>query len=466
MPQILLWGKPPVSADKSDMQRAGLRLHRKVISIAIILTCLWPTLASALSAAKPDDPKSNPRRDAYLLSLAELPSPQLLAMARQARDEGRFQDAILLMETSLNSPWGVKNFNVLLKAALAEANRRLNQEAPDRMQRLMGIQAPPGDSFLLSLLDYEKNPTTREERIRLELQSYLVKPITEKVRTVLLKRAMNLLTEELKSRMPLNPLRYFETHQQYYIEGFFNSEYPGISTETNLELGLLHKSLQDYVQAEHYLGEALAKRSYLPVTGREFEARYALAEIYVVQGKLYQYEKTLQAITALDKPFISQEGAAARLREQIRTVLFTDPAGLDKVLQLYRLNDDFSLEAHRLLGAMYLQRQDFEQALMHLIFAVIKPVSRAMTEIRQRDYGYTFTTLTDFLREARDYPDIIEYLADSHLYEGLYNLALAAPGYQPNSFAVSRQLFQVLLAAPEAGPYQSVSQEKLRQLKR
>lgn len=449
-------------ADKFLMSRVVIRLGRRFFYL-ILISIMTTFAVSAQTAASTSETKS--RRDAFLAQIANLPSTQLLAMSRQARDENRFQDAILLLQTALNSPWGIKNFQKQLKESLAEANQIMNEEAPEKLERLMGVDPPKGDSFLLSLLEYEKNPTTQEERIRLELQSYLVKPLTDKVRILLLQRALSLVQSALSQRMPNNPLRYYESHQRYFIEGYFNSEYPGVTAETNLELGLLHKSLQDYVQAEHYLGEALAKRSYLPVPEREYEIRYALSEIYLVQGKLYQYEKSLLGLTALDRPFISQEGAAVRLRDQMRQVLLTDPIGLDKVLQLYRLKDDFSLEAHRLLGTIYLQNKDYEQALMHLIFAVIKPVSRAMEEIRARDYGYTFSTLENFLQESRAYPDIMRYLSDARLYEGLYNLAMAIPGYQPNNLNVPRRLWTLLAITPEAGPYQLVSAEKLKKLK-
>lgn len=409
----------------------------------------------------------SPRSDAFLTSLADKPGPLLMSLARQARDEGRFHDAILLMDKSLDSPWGRKAFKAHLKEALASAEEGINAAARPRLMNILSPAQQKDHKFLgLFLREDDTDRSSGMQRMHLELKSLLHKPIPEAMFANLLKRSAELVQASLKTAMPQNPVRFFPNNKRYIMEGYFNSEYPVISTEAQLELGLLYKSTSDFVLAEHYLKDALNGRQYLPVKGREYELRYSLAEMYLVQGKFYDYEKLLKEIAARDASYISLEGAPARLRAQMRSVFLTDAASLDKVLQLYRLSDDFSRAAEQKLGAMYVQRGDYEDALMPLLFAAVKPVSKAMEEIRERNYEFSFSTLSAFLQEARNYPDIMEYLDKSSFYEVLFNLSRAAPGYQPNNLRPSRLIWAFLAAAEEAGPYRPLAAEELRKLRR
>lgn len=434
---------------------------RRLAGILTIAALFGPGLAAEAGAA----PAKSAGRDAFLAGLADKPASQLLAMARQARDAGRFDEAAILLQTSLDSPWGRRAFQENLKDAVRQLNLDMNGE-PDKLERLVGYKPAVKDPLLFSTYEYERDPVTREEKVRLEMQSSLPKPFGKETRALLLNKALQRLAAALRQKMPANPLRYYESHGSYFVEGYFNAEYPAASAEADLELGLVYKSLQDFVQAEHYLDLALKRRSYLQVPGREYEIRYALAEIYILRGKPYEYEKSLLEIVSRDRPFVDQNGALARQREQMRRLVLAGEGGLDKMLQLYRVPDDFSLDAHRRLGLLYLQHQDYEQAYLHLVFAVVKPVSKAMEEIRARDFDYSYTTMADFLAEARDYPEIMDYLRDSGLFESLYNLAQVLPGVQPNYDLPSRAIYRTLAATPEAGPYQAVAAEKIAKRRR
>jgi thioredoxin-like negative regulator of GroEL len=397
-------------------------------------------------------------------SVKDKPAKLLIAMARQARDEGRFADAVFILQSAVDSSWGRQEFDRNLKAALAAANRRMNREARPVLYE-KGFKLPKEektDILHLSLFEPQKNEATQTTRARIEVQSLLEEGFKEKWRWLILQRSVTVFQEELKKLMPLNGIEITASHQKYYISGHFNAEYPSVVPETNLELGLLYKDTQDFVLARHHLEASLEQRAFLPVPEREFQARFALAEIAVIQGRMYDYEKILKEICSRDRDYTSQEGALANRRNQMKDVLLSDPAGFDRLVQLYRLPDDFSLEAHRQLGVMYLQRKDYEQALMHLIFATLKPASHAIDELRGLRYGYTYSSLGAFLATVRQYPEIMEYLGQSGFFASLYCLSQTVVGYKPAYLRLPRQLWTALAQAPEAGVIQPQAKEMLR----
>lgn len=402
-------------------------------------------------------------RDQLLTSLKDKPGPLLLSLGRKARQEGKFSDSILYFKASLRSEYGERRFEEELQATVAEVNKILKIEV--RQTLVSYLDAKSKQSIELTLRDSNVDPGAYKKRFELQIRLFFTRALPNELRRGLFESAGRHLNAELKKKFPKNPMKFFGNQGRYYIEGYFNSEYPSILPMAHFELASLYKEYKDFILADFHFKQALDYRAYFEVPETVYSAWYKLAEMSRFSGKANDYEKYLRQIVAADRDYFDSEGRETTTQKVILRSFRMGSQGLDKVVQLYRIKDDFSRDAHRLLGLLYLERNSSEQALPHLLFAVIKPLSRIIDEVKQEVYGFQFRDLSQLFLEISDYPDLLEYVSQAHLYEALYALAVTSYAYERKLLNVSKSILSFLANQPSAGNHSINAREVLKQFR-
>ena len=152
--------------------------------------------------------------------------------------------------------------------------------------------------------------------------------------------------------------------------------------------------------------------------------KYRLAEIYEIENRYAEMEKTLLGIVS-DQPAYSQPPA-----ERLRNALLNSylSRGLDQTLRLYRIeNSAFALKAHAKLGWFYYRTGRFQPAsMLHSLIALDIVIAESVQELRLVKPTYEFTTLKDFLEETLQRENIRQFLAESEMFSIAYHLAAAS----------------------------------------
>lgn len=228
--------------------------------------------------------------------------------------------------------------------------------------------------------------------------------------------------------------------------------------ETLTELALTYFASGDLYQAREYLNNALENRSRLSSPDLEYYVLYQLAKIYShSEGSARDYERILLEIVSEDMDFISDDIAAASLRKNIRTILNRQPlpdrSSLDEVITLYRINDSFSLAAHVQLGLFYVHSGRYDEAQLHLIFAVVKIYTHLIQAIRRDDPLYSFINSEDLFNRIKNNDDFLSYMQEVNFDAAVYYLGAASYGFNPSMTFVYNEIWETLLNIPYSSAF-------------
>ena len=209
------------------------------------------------------------------------------------------------------------------------------------------------------------------------------------------------------------------------------------------------KAVNDYLVAEEYLRDAMAAADNLMVPAVRYVISYELADLYRVQRKFSDYERTLFEIVALAAAEPASPRSTDPPAETLQTVFLEN--GLDRVLILYRLEEDGGTRARGQLCELLIGLGRYDRAAEHGLVAVVQQLSTVIEAVIERDPGYEFETVLGALTNAEIYPETRAYLVETSLYGNLYFLgsALFADG---NSEA-ARSVWRLLLVLPRTGKW-------------
>ncbi len=221
---------------------------------------------------------------------------------------------------------------------------------------------------------------------------------------------------------------------------------PG-SPEALFGLARAFKAVNDYLVAEEYLRDAMEAADNLTVPAVRYEISYELANLYQVQRKFSDYERTLFEIVTLASAEPVSSRSVDTPAETLQTVFLEN--GLDRVLILYRLEEDGGTRARSELCEWLVGLGRYERAAEHGLVAVVQQLSTVIEAVIEHDLGYEYETVLDALTNAEIYPETRAYLVETSLYRNLYFLgsALFAHG---NSEA-ARSVWRLLLVLPHTG---------------
>ena len=223
---------------------------------------------------------------------------------------------------------------------------------------------------------------------------------------------------------------------------------PG-SPEALFGLARAFKSVNDYPIAEEYLLEAVAAADDLMVPAVRYEMNYELAHLYLVQRRFADYERVLfQTVTLAAGEPVTQRTVDVPA-DTLQTV-FADN-GLDRVLVLYRLEEDGGTRARGELAELLVGLGRYDEATEQALVATTQQLSTVIEAVIERDPGYEYQTVLDALTNAEIYPETRAYLADTSLYHNLYFFGSAL--YSGGNSEAARSVWRLLPALPRAGKW-------------
>jgi hypothetical protein len=131
-------------------------------------------------------------------------------------------------------------------------------------------------------------------------------------------------------------------------------------------------------------------------------------------------------------------------------------SGLDRVIVLYRLNFPAALEAHRLYARYLLDdgsrtADQIDEAIEHLLFAVVETVGRGVNAIIEREFDYQFTTIPEMIARTDRYREIRDYFRTEDLIGLLRDLAIALEASErPNAAVRAAEIGEQISAVSDA----------------
>lgn len=202
---------------------------------------------------------------------------------------------------------------------------------------------------------------------------------------------------------------------------------------------------------------ALDQEAFLYIPAQRYAIRYELAELHDLSGAPRLYRETLEELVAENPSFSDPENASLRasyldtLREN----------GIDRLLVLYRLEENFARQAHALLGYRYLDDQRYDAALEHLTFASLMVFSTVIDELRRFEPEYEFETLSGLFARLERRSRLREYLSgDAEAYRLLFRLADALAGADPQP-GTALEIYRFLAETPDAGQWSGAARRRL-----
>lgn len=407
-------------------------------------------LLSGFLTAQTAEPE--PVQGSYSIDLSDMPGDLLIAQARNARKAGDFSSAIRMLQTALQSPYGERQFMEGMRETIKKVNIEMESEAARLLAKYAGKSRDLLEVTVKEVENSKKNENLAR-KFQIETRILLKDKISLSLSNSIFRKSSEYLEKELRQQFPKNPLVFYSHQSRFYFEGYCNSEYPEIVPIAHYELGLLYKDYQDFKMAEIHYDLALRNKDFFSSVEMEYAVKYELAKIYLYAGKQNLFEGILKEIVG-SQDIESITGInSAIFFTKIKKTLLDSPAGIDKVIQLYRIPDDFSREAHYLLGRYYLERHDYENAMHHLVLAVLQVSSTITAEIRKAKPEFQFESMQKLLELAGSMPEYSNYLTSSLIYESMYALAFTLFQQQANKSAAGHNIMLTLAALPQAGEF-------------
>jgi len=213
-------------------------------------------------------------------------------------------------------------------------------------------------------------------------------------------------------------------------------------------------AIGDVFRAEGELDLALLQyqraydaRSQLQVRDDAIDLEYRMAEIYAMNEAYLQYEDELTSI--IDQVDGRYAQPPSNLEDPMIRILTED--GVDKLLELYRIEDRGSQQAYYLLSRYLLyQGRRFSEAASAATYSVIITLSEIVSFARTIDPVYEFSDVQTLLADTDRFQPVRRYVDTTELYEQLFVLghALDASGRRQPAESVR----QLLMLVDPGGP--------------
>ena len=133
--------------------------------------------------------------------------------------------------------------------------------------------------------------------------------------------------------------------------------------------------------------------------------------------------------------------------------------GLDKILQLYRFNENFVIDAYNQLGWFYYKTGRYRASINCFLFSSVSIFSTVIDFLKNKDPNFSFDNLNSLLYKALKYDTLVDYLERYNIFGCLYNLAAAS--YAFDYIIPANNLWHILSNFNEAGKYKTLSRRQL-----
>jgi hypothetical protein len=194
--------------------------------------------------------------------------------------------------------------------------------------------------------------------------------------------------------------------------------------------------------AELQIQRAYDMRDSLEVEDDRFSMLESLAGIYRAEGDLRDYELKLREIADASDLFASKD---EYFRNAMERTLANQ--GIDKFMELYRIDESFALESYSSLGELYLDAGR-PLAVIYLAAAVDAALTREIAAIQVDSPDYEYSGLSGLESRILASGERSRFAVESGLWKNLVLLgqALAASGYDESA----REIWNDVANAPGA----------------
>lgn len=411
-------------------------------------------------------------------------APILLAFGREARLQGKFEDALTFFQASLQTKAARDGFMARFDTVLENLDKRWEEEykthfsiRKDSVPAGQGYKRIQDGIFGLIVEEMGEDKVANQQSIRLQFvfngtrKPDPAKPdlppalLNKKEKDSLFARLLQDLIKELGTAFERNPLRILKQGDYYVVSGLMSTDYPQAIGEAYYELALTYKAQGDYLLAMKYFDILLSRPVLLPFPGAVLDIKYH--EIDMLQIK--SSDRILPILTEIinmdtqfdysgvQKPQGSSGTQAVRA---MVNVMRDSKDGLDKAMDIYRFKDSKSRRAILTRGIMAYRGGSTEEALSYLGYSAIQALGTIVETERKTDPLYQFAGVVKTLELVDGNPDYIEFMTATNVYQNLYYLGLALLD-TPNGRTKSRSIFLALARSSNARQWGIQAEKRL-----
>ena len=240
-----------------------------------------------------------------------------------------------------------------------------------------------------------------------------------------------------------------EKHGESFFEGsiskmqqFILGEY--VYPEADCIIGKVYKLEGENELALQYLESAFNNRDALDIPEQKYDIMYMLAEIEQELNDTKKYELYLAAILKDDERYKN----TSYMNAMKRTIEMNKEESVDKLFNLYRIEDDIAIPASYQLSKLYEQTGRSEEALQCTAFGAIAAFTKIYSVVSTKRPGFKYIDFQDVLAQCAKYSDIVTWGQEVNAWELFFMLAenSGSQGY----LVFSRKLYMTLsLVEPE-----------------
>ncbi len=224
-----------------------------------------------------------------------------------------------------------------------------------------------------------------------------------------------------------------------------------VNPEVEMALGDIFRFEGESSLAIKQYEKALSEKEAFPVSDDKYILLYKLADLYKMDARYKEWEATLISIIEEDQAYYTD---IFKLNRNLYLDKYLEK-GLNKVLELYRLEKQPTVQAHRELGEFYYkysrQGPSNPDAMVHTLFSVIMILSDGIAEYLRIDPFFQFSNLDEFFRLISKLEKISGYFDSASLYKHLYYLGVSS--YASGWESRAREVWTVLQETEHSGRY-------------
>lgn len=224
-------------------------------------------------------------------------------------------------------------------------------------------------------------------------------------------------------------------------------------------IGDIYKIEGEYSFAEEYYSKALKNSEILDIPDEKYEILYTMADLSRLMGNYNKMEERLLNISGKE----NLENRKMILNSALNMISRNNVSSVNRLFELYRYDDYYSLKAFCLLSDYYESIGQYEKALSFSALSVITGFTKLDSIISKRNLSYEYESLDAFLLEVANYSDLVEWGSNNNIWKSFNNLCNLS--YKIGYKNFSNELLKVLAKNSPDEYYQRTAVLKLEELK-
>lgn len=213
----------------------------------------------------------------------------------------------------------------------------------------------------------------------------------------------------------------------YGPEKFGNSVYKlkawidekSVYPEADYLIGKIYQVEGEYKSAFDFYEKARSAANFLDVPDQVYDILYSMADLSYQNRNYEQYEQVLLLILSKDPNF-----SDSVLKNAMLKVIDTNnKKNVDRFFTLFRCKTTFTLKALYKLSEIYEKREEYNNSLFCSALGAIEGFTQIFESISERDAGFSFTTINNFIEKIGEYEDIMNWCEENKFWDSLISFA-------------------------------------------